>query len=355
MHVTAPATVRLLDLEADLARYLTAEDLKTLDGLPVPALEVAPGALDLAALMQTHRAFGMVLLDGMLVRRLVVGEAATLRLLAPGDVVGATPGFSSVLVADRAWHAAALTRLAVLDREVLLAAHRAPRLVAGLHARAAEQTERAALQLAICQRPRVEDRVLSMLWLLAESWGQVTAHGMALRLHLTHETLGGMVGARRSTVTLALGQLTEDGAIIRHERGWLLLEPPAPADGIPAFEPIPELLDPLEPGERPRLREDVVDVTARIQKLRDINRLLLARGEEATRRLERDLRRLSETRRVSRSLRQAASARRGSTASRLRARLHQHDDAGNGFGPVQRQADDAAAEGLAAPVDRVED
>src|SRR5205814_1889348 len=113
-----------------------------------------------------------------------------------------------------------------------IAAHRTPRLVAGLHARSTEQADRVAVQLAVCQLPRVEDRVLSMLWLLAESWGQVTAHGTALRLHLTHETLGGLVGARRSTVTLALGQLTEGGAILRQDRGWLLPVPPASARAL---------------------------------------------------------------------------------------------------------------------------
>ena len=47
---------------------------------------------------------------------------------------------------------------------------------------------------------------------------------------LTHETLGGLIGARRPTVTLALRKLSEDGSVLRQESGWLLLElPPEPA------------------------------------------------------------------------------------------------------------------------------
>ena len=39
-----------------------------------------------------------------------------------------------------------------------------------------------------------------------------------------------MVGARRPTVTLALRELTERGAIVRQDRGWLLLEAPPPVE-----------------------------------------------------------------------------------------------------------------------------
>ena len=52
------------------------------------------------------------------------------------------------------------------------------------------------------------------MWLLAESWGRVTQAGIRLPLGLTHDVLGALVGARRPTVTLALRELTERGAIL---------------------------------------------------------------------------------------------------------------------------------------------
>ena len=238
-----PASVRLLDAEPGLARFMNGVDAEALEGLPVPVVTAGAGEVDAGAIIAAQRAFGLLLLDGMLVRRIVVGETATLRLLGPGDVLSAPPADSSMLVGSAGWRAAVPTRMAVLGREVLIAMHRAPRLAAGLHAHSTEQADRVALQLAICQLPRVEDRVLSLLWLLAESWGQVTSEGTALRLHLTHETLGGLVGARRSTVTLAIGQLTDAGAILRHERGWLLLKRPVGVTVAPATEQDPELLD----------------------------------------------------------------------------------------------------------------
>jgi DNA-binding transcriptional MocR family regulator len=100
------------------------------------------------------------------------------------------------------------------------------------------------VQLAICHLPRVEDRLLSLFWLLAESWGRVTSSGTALPLVLTHETLGALIGARRPTVTLALGELAERGAILRQGRTWLLVEQPAAPTSATAELHAPELLGP---------------------------------------------------------------------------------------------------------------
>lgn len=352
-------SVRLLDLEPDLGRFLTPADTELIGALCVPVVEIPAGELDLHALLTAHRAFAMLLIEGMLVRRIVVHESGALRLLGPGDIVSAVSGQSSMLISATGWRVATRTRLAVLGRDVLLAAHRAPRLVAGLHARGAEQADRVALQLAICQLPRVEDRVLSMLWLLAESWGQVTAHGTALRLQLTHETLGGLVGARRSTVTLALSQLTDDGAILRQERGWLLLEPPPVFDvAVPRHEILPELLAPLPVPPRPEPQRVGVDVASdllgQVKALREVRAHLAQVRDQNQARIARDLERIRETRRRSVELRREARARRAEEHSAV-LRLHHHDRAGDAVGASEREADDAAAEGLPAPVDGVED
>jgi hypothetical protein len=62
-------TVRLLDIEPELGRYLTPPDAAVLDGLPVPVLELGVGDVDLDSIMAANHAFGMVVLDGMLMRR----------------------------------------------------------------------------------------------------------------------------------------------------------------------------------------------------------------------------------------------------------------------------------------------
>ena len=81
---------------------------------------------------------------------------------------------------------------------------------------------------------------MALMWLLAGSWGRVTLAGIILPLSLSHEFLGGLVGARRPTVTLALHKLAERGSLIRHENEWLILEPPgAPVSSEPTA---PQLL-----------------------------------------------------------------------------------------------------------------
>ena len=138
------------------------------------------------------------------------------------------------------FRAPASVRVALLGDEFLAVAQRAPHVIPALYECLADQMQRLNSQLVICQLPRVDERVLAILWLLAESWGHVTPGGVRLPLALTHETLGALIGARRPTVTLALRKLSENGSIVRQDSGWLLLEPPPGPAGTPK-ELAPEL------------------------------------------------------------------------------------------------------------------
>ena len=231
--LVSSARIPLLQADADIGRYLTAEERAAAETLTVPVVTFETGQVDIRALLDRSSCFGALVVSGMLVSHLRVGEQAGMRILGPGDVVSAGTVPASMLLVDSGCRAVSTTRVAMLGKDVLVGAHRWPRLVAGLHARTAEQIERVAVQLAICQLPRVEDRLLALFWLLAEQWGRVTPGGTVLPLALTHETLGALVGARRPTVTLALGDLSERGAVLRQGRAWLLVEPlTRPAHGI---------------------------------------------------------------------------------------------------------------------------
>jgi CRP-like cAMP-binding protein len=239
MSVTA-SKVALLAVEPDIGRFLSEDDRAEVRRvLMVPVRNVFPGELDLAEFLDRADAFGGLLLDGMLVMQVGVGEQVALRLLGPGDLTSCARAVRGVLLSDASCVVLSSTRMALLGRTIEHAAQRWPGLLAGLYAKLAEQQDRLATQLAICQLPRVEDRLLAALWLIAEQWGHVTPSGTALPLTLTHDVLGGLVGARRSTVTLALGALSERGAVIRQEERWLLIEPPpAPVPHPPQLEGI---------------------------------------------------------------------------------------------------------------------
>lgn len=220
------SSIRLFEAEPDLARYLSAEDRAQAATVRLPALDLPAGQVSIEPILRRSGAFAGLLTQGMLLHSLRLGEHAGLRLVGPGDIISRTESPPSMLVLDADCRATVPTRIALLSREFLVAGRRWPWLIAGLHARMAEQTERLTTQLMICQLPRVDDRLLAMMWLLAESWGQVTPSGTVVPIELTHSALGGLIGARRPTVTLALSELTDRGAIIRQADGWLLLEAP---------------------------------------------------------------------------------------------------------------------------------
>jgi CRP-like cAMP-binding protein len=220
------ARVRLLEADPDLGDLLTSEEFAEARQLAVPVVTVDRYERNPMHLNE-HNAFGALVLDGMVLRQLRIADQTGLRLLGPGDIVPLEDSAPPMVVVDSSFEALPDTRLALLGREALFAVQKWPALAAALQMRSAQQADRLVAQLVICQLPRVDQRVLSLLWLLAESWGRVTSAGTTLPLKLTHEALGALVGARRPTVTLALRELTIRGAVVRQSEGWLLLQPPA--------------------------------------------------------------------------------------------------------------------------------
>jgi CRP/FNR family transcriptional regulator, cyclic AMP receptor protein len=236
--------VPVLDPRLELTRYLTEDERDELSSVSLPVLTIPPGAVALSEVLGHHNAFGANVLDGLVMSALRIGEQTGIQLLGPGDLLlpggDVWPGWLS----DTEVRAQAPVRVALFGGELLVAAHSWPRIIQGLYARLGDQFQRLTAQLVICQLGRVDDRVLAMMWLLAESWGQVTPAGVRLPLALTHETLGALVGARRPTITLALRKLTRDGSILHQDTGWLLLDPPpTPAERSPKILP-PEPVGP---------------------------------------------------------------------------------------------------------------
>jgi CRP-like cAMP-binding protein len=74
---------------------------------------------------------------------------------------------------------------------------------------------------AMLARPHLEQRLLGLLTLLAEQFGQVQAEGLLVNIRLTHEQLAAAIGCTRTSVTRILSNL-------RHRR---LLITVSTADG----------------------------------------------------------------------------------------------------------------------------
>jgi CRP/FNR family cyclic AMP-dependent transcriptional regulator len=236
----AQRTIRLLDYDPELGATLRperrAEARASAQATHVTIERGEHAVADLAGGRDV--AYGVLLVDGLLNRTVVLDGVISAQLLGRGDLVRIGGEPSGVLVHSTVrWTVIEPLAAAVLDEAFLLTVRRWPEIVAALFERVAAQEERRDLHRALSQLPRVEDRVLAQLWLLAERWGQVTREGVMLRLHLTHELIGQLVGAKRPTVSLALKQLEAQGDIRRPpEGGWLLARRwpgEVPIDGNP--------------------------------------------------------------------------------------------------------------------------
>jgi CRP-like cAMP-binding protein len=115
----------------------------------------------------------------------------------------------------------------MLDAGFAARAARWPAISAALLARAAARGDELAEHLAIHRLPRIQDRVLAVLWHFADRWGRVTVEGIVLPLPLSHSALASVVGTGRPSVTTALSTLRREGLVRRRRDGaWLLLARP---------------------------------------------------------------------------------------------------------------------------------
>jgi hypothetical protein len=214
--------VALLELDPELATGLPEEErVRAVRALLVQAVVVEPGAWE----TPPNAGFALLVAEGLVVRETAVGGRLLPQVLGAGDVLETWPEPEGVLAAEVNTTVAEQATLAVLDARFLAAAARWPSLMVEVQRRLAMQAHRLAVQGAICQLARVELRVLALLWHLAERWGRVGREGVVLPVKLTHETLGRFVGARRPSVTLAMGQLADDGLITRRDDGAWVLPP----------------------------------------------------------------------------------------------------------------------------------
>jgi CRP/FNR family transcriptional regulator, cyclic AMP receptor protein len=235
--------IPLLEADAELGEGLTPAELEgATRALAVHARGIDPGPwAPEDEDWPVAPTLGLLILEGVVTRDIVFAGRTTTELLGAGDML--RPWEDDVqfdpLPFGVAWHVHEPTRVALLDSRVALATARWPALAAALSRRHVRRARSLAFQLAIAQLPRVDDRLLVLLWALAERWGRVSTQGVRLPLALPHRTLATLVGARRPSVTTALSGLARDGLVERTEAGWLLHGDPAEVFANRLHAPIP--------------------------------------------------------------------------------------------------------------------
>jgi CRP/FNR family transcriptional regulator, cyclic AMP receptor protein len=237
-HLSQPVAqgIRVLDADPDLGTNLPPDRFEQARQALVARTDgVSRGSWqpDLGGGPENHGGIGSLVVEGIVVRRLSLGHRSCAELLGPGDILRPSQDGDSDATApfSVSWRVIEPLMLAQLDTRFAVRCARFPELIGELVARTMERSRILARMLAVAQLPRVDTRLLIALWHLSERWGTVRPEGRVLPGFLSHELLGWIIGARRPSVTTALGQLSARELVRRQPDGtWLLLDRP------PVFE-----------------------------------------------------------------------------------------------------------------------
>ncbi len=248
---------RLLEIDPELGQLLTPERLAAATRELLVRVTAFPvGEWDGGRLADADPGhLGLLLVEGVLAREVVLADTVSTELLGPGDVVRPwhIEGPPQLLPVTIRWNALSAVRLALIDRRAAAHIGRFPEIGAVVVDRLSERAQRLAITQAISQLNRVDRRLLALFWHLAERWGRVSRDGIAVPLALSHRLIGELVGARRPTVSTALAELARDGQLVRRDDGtWLLTGEPMAVPAPAAVEVVRQrrrLSPPAPPGE----------------------------------------------------------------------------------------------------------
>ena len=223
--------VAVLEEDPDLAKGVSGPRLAPArKELRAEAMTIPTGPWDAGRMRrEVDGGFGLLVLDGVLARRVGRGGRYGAELLGRGDLIRPDEDEGDSLTAplEMAWRVIQPTRVALLDHRFLQRCTPYPEIGVCLVNRASSRARRILVHMAIAHHARVDKRLELLLWHLADRWGRVTPHGVAMPVRLTHELLADLVAAQRPSVTLSLQQLERAGRLTRRDSIiYLLGEPP---------------------------------------------------------------------------------------------------------------------------------
>jgi CRP-like cAMP-binding protein len=202
----------LLDADVDLAdefdvrTRLAARQLAT-----VRVLATDVGDCDLKPWLEASRPGpGLLVLDGLITAETRVGDRTAAELIGTGDLLQPRDEQAEALV-ERIdeWRVLSAARFALLDADFADRVRPFPLVTQALVRRAGRRIVELNVLRAIVSQPRLEVRLVLLLWHLAARWGRVEPSGIRLCLPLTHRLLGHLAAAERPSITHALKRLSD--------------------------------------------------------------------------------------------------------------------------------------------------
>ncbi len=220
------SSVPILEADPDLGQDLAAEDL----GAATQALVAKRVSLNGKSHGDWGPAdpsghLGLLVVEGLLLREVRLLGTCSAELIGHGDLLrpwDVDGELGLPMPAEIHWTALEPAAVAVLDSHFVRHAFEWPEVLAALTSRTVVRTMSLALNTAVSNLKRIDQRLLLLFWHLAQRWGKMGIDGVALRLPLTHDTLAKLVGAARPSVTTALAGLARDGLLRREDGVWLL-------------------------------------------------------------------------------------------------------------------------------------
>jgi CRP/FNR family cyclic AMP-dependent transcriptional regulator len=230
--------VRVLDVDPDLAAGLDRPRREAAaDRLLARSVGASKGTLPDKALHVTGpNGLGLLIVEGVIARELLLGDNVSVELLGAGDVVQGSRADdpTRLLRSTVRWTVIEPARFAVLDSAFAAELSAYPELTSALLGRTVERAHRVGVTHAIAQFTGIDRRLLALFWHLAERWGHVSHAGVEIPLRLPHRIVAQLIGARRPSVSTALTQLTSRGRLARRvDGGWVLYGEPV---GTPTGE-----------------------------------------------------------------------------------------------------------------------
>lgn len=221
----APLFGYLFDLDDDLAEELEVRmRFSARQHVTARLLDAEAGAVDFSYWFEiVGHGPGLLIVGGLLAVDTRVADRTITELLGSGDLLQ-PPGRHEDEMVDRetAWRALAPTRFALLDADFAGRVRSWPQILNALFRRAERRSEDLDVMRAISCQPRLEVRLVLLLWHLAARWGRVEPSGLRLTLPLTHRLLGQLAGAERPSISHALRRLSEAGIVTGAAGDWHL-------------------------------------------------------------------------------------------------------------------------------------
>ena len=175
----------LLDLDDDLAEEVEVRmRVSARQHATARLLEAETGECDLmAAFAVVGRGPGLLIVDGLLGVDTRVADRTITELLGAGDLIQPHVSDQDDMVdSETIWRALSPSRLALLDADFAERVRSWPEISQSLFRRAERRAAELDVLRAISCQPRLEVRLVLLLWHLAGRWGRVEPTGLRLSL-----------------------------------------------------------------------------------------------------------------------------------------------------------------------------